>query len=570
MHELAPNLVSCFFQNVERCGEKICLYFQHGNEKKTQAFSFSQMSLEASGFASAYKDAGLSSGDVVLIFLDHHPSMFACYLGAIMVGAIPSFMPCPSPKQHPERYWPSHRQLLRRISPKAIVTDSFHAKEMKAFGLLCDPVKFIDIDGVQPARERFDPMHIDPENIAFLQHSSGTTGSKKGVCLSHKAVINQVSSYAGSLGLQPEDNIVSWLPVYHDMGLVACMIMPLVLGLTVVMMEPLRWTVQPVMLFEAIDKYDGRFVWLPNFAFEHLCKTVGGLSPVADLSRVKAFINCSEPCKLETFERFTRTFSGWGVRSSQLQVCYAMAENVFAVTQTPLEREPQGAFPEVLSPLGSEGTMTPTTSSADELIASVGFPIPGVEICIRDDDGNPLPDGKVGEITLKGDCLFKEYFNLADVTAERLQHGYYHTRDLGFRRNGELFVLGRMDDLIIANGKNFYAHDLEAIVNEIEGVKPGRCIVFGLFNASLGSEQVVIVAEAMPELDITETVLRRVIKENIFDKSGLLIKDAHIVNHTWLVKTSSGKLSRDANRAKYLSERSLNGSYGSAGDDQKR
>ena len=164
----------------------------------------------------------------------------------------------------------------------------------------------------------------------------------------------------------------------------------------------------------------------------------------------------------------------------------------------------------------------------------------------------PVGDEKVGEIVIRGDSLFTEYFMLEDETSERMKNGYFLTRDLGFLKDGELFILGRRDDLIIINGRNYYAHDLEALVNEVEGLKQGRSAVFGLFNENLGSEEAVIVAERA--LESGDKDLKRALKEKILDEADLVIRDAHVVGTGWLVKTSSGKVSREGNKAKYLSE----------------
>ena len=274
----------------------------------------SELLRKAGGFAAALDDAGVDSGDVVLIFLNYHPDMAACYLGVKLTGAIPSFMPCPSVKLHPERYWPAHLTLLQRIRPKAIVTDAAQAGQMKQHGLADATSCFIDVDAIEATDELFAPRPVDPSRIALLQHSSGTTGLKKEMALSHEAILNQVRACARTIDLKDDDTIVNWLLLYHDMGLITSLIMPMMLGRTVVQMDPFQWTVRPAMLFDAIAKYDGRFTWLPNFAFEHLCRTTGRMEPTADLSGVRAFINCSEPCKMETFGRFADTFADWGVR----------------------------------------------------------------------------------------------------------------------------------------------------------------------------------------------------------------------------------------------------------------
>jgi fatty-acyl-CoA synthase len=198
----------------------------------------SELLRKAGGFAAALDDAGVDSGDVVLIFLNYHPDMAACYLGVKLTGAIPSFMPCPSVKLHPERYWPAHLTLLQRIRPKAIVTDAAQAGQMKQHGLADATSCFIDVDAIEATDELFAPRPVDPSRIALLQHSSGTTGLKKGMALSHEAILNQVRAYARTIDLKDDDTIVNWLLLYHDMGLITSLIMPMMLGRTVVQMDP--------------------------------------------------------------------------------------------------------------------------------------------------------------------------------------------------------------------------------------------------------------------------------------------------------------------------------------------
>lgn len=541
-NDTPQDLIRCLHQNAENLADNICQHILHGDVGIVDSISYSELWLKVCGFAAAFETAGVKPGDVVLLFLNLHPNMAACYLGAMQAGAIPSFMACPSVKQHSDRYWSAHRTLFQRIRPRAIVTNAVLSQQLIQFGLVDGRTRFIDVDTVKAASEAFIPRSVDPGQTALLQHSSGTTSLKKGVALSHEAILSQVRAYAQTLDLSDDDTIISWLPLYHDMGLITSLIMPLVQGQTSVLMDPFAWTVRPGILFEAIEEYDGRLVWMPNFAFEHLCRTVGRGEPTSDLSRVRAFINCSEPCKLETFDRFAETFSAWGIRREQLQACYALAENVFAVTQTPLGREPLG----VSAPFEEHQNRRP--------VASVGKLMPGVEVCIFNQDGHLLDEGQVGEIAIRGNSLFEEYFMLPGLTSERIDNGYFNTRDMGFLKGGELFVLGRVDDMIIVNGSNYYAHDLEAVINEVEGLKPGRCAAFGLFSNTLGSEEVIVVAERASGTRATVVELKQTIRETIFDEADLVIRDAHIVDPDWLIKTSSGKISRGENKAKYLLE----------------
>ncbi len=379
---------------------------------------------------------------------------------------------------------------------------------------------------------------VDPDAVAFLQHTSGTTGLKKGIALSHRAVLNQIRAYARVLGITSADRIASWLPLYHDMGLIACFLQPLVLGVPVVAMGAFEWLYDPVTLLQAIDKYQATFVWLPNFSFQHMALTIDA-KPVANLSGVKAFINCSEPCKSATFDIFLDKFASWGVRRGQLQSCYAMAETVFAVTQTTLDE-----------PVVERRSMAARQTSSRSL--SVGKPIPGLEVRIVDDQRGAVPEGTIGEVAVAGHCLFSGYFKQPEDTALVMDQGWYYTGDLGFLAEGELHITGRKKDLLIVNGRNLYAHDLEFAANQVEGVKKGRVAAIGVYDESVGSEQIVVIAETPAVRPEERQAIARAMKKALMRELDVYINEAYLVPAGWIVKTTSGKISREANRSKYL------------------
>ncbi len=317
---------------------------------------------------------------------------------------------------------------------------------------------------------------------------------------------------------------------------------------------------RPAALLDAIDRHDCRFAWMPNFAFEHLVRAVPQ-DCRADLSRLRAVINCSEPCRADTFDRFLDRFARLGLRPEQLHVCYAMAETVFAVSQTApgeaarairvdaerLRRDRVAADPP-LSEAGSAGVTR---------LLSTGRPLPGLDVRIRE-AGRDLAENEVGEVVLCGEIVFDGYLNDPQTTLARLSGGLYHTRDSGFLRDGELYILGRTDDLLIVNGRNLHAHEVEALVAGTPGLKPGRAVAFGVFNAETGSQELVLVAERDaagdpgPDQALADQHTARAARQAVHDQTSIEVKICRIVEPGWLVKTTSGKISREANRAKYL------------------
>ena len=523
-----------------------------------EVWTYARLGIAIDQWAARFVASGIKPRDIVLVFLPQTADAIAVYFGLIRCGAVPSFMPLPSAKQEPDYYWKSHHQLLGVIRPAALVTLTKYRAGMLAAGFDALLPLILASDD-QWTNEVFQKewTSTTPEDTALLQHSSGTTSLKKGVMLSHRAIVLQVEAYASALAADAGDVVVSWLPMYHDMGLIACTVMPLMLGQKLVLLDPFRWVSEPRTLLTAINEHRGTLTWLPNFAFELLAKTVRFEPGSLDLSSMRAFINCSEPCKPKTFDRFLSKFAQAGVVASSLQVCYAMAETVFAVSQTSLGR-PVRCISVDAELLASEQRVTTPRSADSRLdLLSAGPPIAGMDVTIVGADGNTQPPMHVGEIELNSEFLFGGYLNRPEVTAQKLRNGRYRTNDLGFMQDGQLYVLGRTDDLIIVHGRNYFAHEVEAVVNDLPGLKPGRNVAVGVFNEMLGSLEVVVIAELNTGVSMPTdhgVTLKRAVKHAVAERMGLELRDVKIVDPGWLAKTTSGKISRSLNLDKYLDE----------------
>jgi acyl-CoA synthetase (AMP-forming)/AMP-acid ligase II len=515
-----------------------------------------KLEADCGAFGEAYRQAGVAPGELVLIFLRHVPQLYGAFFGAMLGGMTPSFMPCSSPRQDPDIYWRSHDALLRRIKPAAIVTDAASLQEMRAAGLPFDSARVLLVEEIAAA-----PLNIRftaEESIALLQHSSGTTGLKKGVSLSYGAIVDQLDSYAGALGLSHSDVVASWLPLYHDMGLIACLMLPAYFAVPVTHLDPFHWVARPGLLFDHIVSRGGTFSWLPNFAFDHLSGTVGRRASTWDLSRVRAFINCSEPCKAATFDRFAAAFAPSGVRPEQLQCCYAMAETVFAVSQTDVGAGPPARICVEPASLDRGDLPRLVAPHAGVELLETGRVIDGLTVSIHDDNGRELPDGRIGEIGIRGRFLFSGYNRDPTRTAERFRNGTYMSRDLGFVHGGRLYVLGRVDDLIIINGRNLYAHEIEATVHAIDGLKPGRTVAIAWFDARLGSDTLVIMAERAAANHRSDEEIRHAVSHRVYSVFSVMPRAIELVDEGRLVKTSSGKISRKDNLDRFIATRASN------------
>ncbi|MEA4907608.1 MAG: fatty acyl-AMP ligase [Chloroflexi bacterium] len=539
--------------------DRVALTLQHSGQPD-RPLTYRQLLQGAAACAAQLEEAGIRPGEVVVLILQHGIDLVYAYFGAILHGAIPSVMPFLTEKLLPERYRAELASLVSITQPAAICTYGEFADEVRAALRPDDSVRAVLLPeragpGRAPDYARLGGLQRAPEDIVLLQHSSGTTGLQKGVALSHQAVFNQLAHYSQALHLDENDVIVSWLPLYHDMGLIAGFLMPLLRGVPLVLMSPFDWVRAPYRLLQAVSQYRGTLSWMPNFAFNFCAQKIRDrhLEGV-DLSSWRAVINCSEPVRHASHVAFLERFRPYGLRPGALATCYAMAENVFAVTQGGIEAPLQ--VDEIdREAFQVERQARPAAPGRPALnMLSNGRPVSGVAVRVLDPQGDDLPDRRVGEIAIRSDCMLSEYYHRPDVTAGSFRDGWFLTGDFGYRAEGELYVSGRKKDLIIVGGKNVYPQDLEELAMLTPGVHPGRVSAFGVFDEAAGTEDVVIVAEVdSPDAGEREQIVAG-IRQNVTRGSAVALRQVYLVGPHWLVKTSSGKNARLANRDKYLAE----------------
>ncbi len=552
-----PTLIDCARSLAEQSGDRIAiqLILPDGTSPITYRTFFDQ----AARYAHALDKAGVGPQDLVVLVLQHGHDVLYAFWGALLLGAIPSIFPFLTPKLDPDRYYESVRSLVALSEVKAVITYAeqrppleAHLRDIPTLGAI------LNVDDLEPGGDLADYLArapSRPEDTAFLQHSSGSTGLQKGVMLSHGAVLNQVAAYSAAIDLTPDDVIASWLPLYHDMGLIAGFILPVVQGIPLVLMSPFHWVREPAILLHAIQEHHATLCWLPNFAYSFLATRVrpSALEGV-DLSSLRAVINCSEPVRAESHRAFLSRYAAHGLRPEALATCYAMAENTFAVTQSRL-----GAPPHVdvvdRDTLMTERIARPATDDRPVVeMVSCGVPIPNTAIRVVDAERRDLPERHVGEIALRSDCMLTGYYHRPDATAEAMADGWYFTGDLGYIADGEVYITGRKKDLIIVSGKNIYPQDIENALNDIPGVHPGRVVAFGVPNEQLGTEDIAVVCEVETDDAEERARIAREIRARIVQTTDVMARAVHLVGPKWLLKTSSGKVARGANRQKYLDE----------------
>jgi fatty-acyl-CoA synthase len=532
------------------------------NEDEQESVTFAEFRGRARTQAEALRGHGVATGDRVVVLMPQGIPAMTAFVGAMMLGAVPAFLAYPNFKVEAAKYRSGLAGVTANLNAKIIVIDEEFPDEMLGHIFLGEQTQVLraGLGEEYSAEIQVPNPQIDPESLAFIQHSAGTTGLQKGVALTHAAVLRQVEHLAGALKVEGSaDCIYNWLPLYHDMGLIACFMLPMACHVHVVMQSPLDWVIHPETMLEIISEYKCTLAWLPNFAFQFVSRHT---SPQRwaeyGVSSLRAVINCSEPVRASSMREFQKALAAAGLRAGALQSSYAMAENVFAVTQSDIDcqsgpariwadRQLFRSEHQIVSVAeGSPGAVEFTSS---------GKMLPNHEIRIVADSGAVLGDGWVGEILVKSDCLFTGYYNRADLTAQAIVDGWYHTGDLGFNMEGELYVVGRKKDLLIIGGENIYPQDIEEIVAGHPAIHDGRVIAAGVYNPDLGTEDVVVVAEVESEGLLERAAeIESEIRSRIVAGLGVAVRTILLKPPKWIVKSTAGKPSRVATREKLLKE----------------
>ena len=532
------------------------------DEDERETVTFGEFRRRARLQAALLGDHGVGVGDRVVIIMPQGIPAMTIFVGAMMLGAVPAIIAYPNFKVEPSKYSFGLAGVTANLRARVVVIDQDFPQDLLGHISLGEETTLVragDAAGDGGDEELPDPGN-QSESLAFIQHSAGTTGLQKGVALTHAAVLRQVESLVQVLKIDGGcDRVYSWLPLYHDMGLIACFILPMVCHMPVVMQSPLDWVMHPETMLQILSEYKCTLAWLPNFAFQFVPRrTPQSRWSQYDLSSARALINCSEPVRASSMDEFYGAFASIGLKREALQSSYAMAENVFAVTQSDIHR-PSG--PDRIWADGprfrSEHLVAPVAEGTPGAVSFVssGRLLPNNEVRIISDTGKVLSQGWVGEILIKSDCMFEGYYNRPDLTAEAIMDGWYRSGDLGFYLDGELYVVGRKKDLLIIGGENIYPQDIEEAVCGHSAIHDGRAIAMGLYNPDLGTEEIVVVAEVeQEELLENAAAVEREIRSRVVASSGVAVRTILLKPPKWIVKSTAGKAARSATREKLLKE----------------
>jgi len=508
---------------------------------------------------------------VVLLLLPHCPELFLLQIGLVLRGHLPAILPWPTRRMDVEKYQRNLLHQLQDLPADQLITIPKLAENLGAG--LSYPVSSCAIEnaaefersfaraftaGPEVAAARRDARSFVPpgDEALFLQFSGGTTGTQKAVVVTAAMLSAQLERLQRALDFGEGDGVVSWLPLYHDMGLIACLWFPLWFGVPSLHFAASDWLLNPETLFQQVEQFRGTFCWLPNFAFSYLEQRRTNMKRPYSLAHVRACINCSEPVRLRSIRNFAERFADWGIREESLQASYAMAENVFAVTQSCLGK-PLATFPRSRVQALGGSHLDLAFGLLDDVFVSSGAML--VDNRIRIVDGAAAcEDGRPGEIQIQTPSLFQGYWGSGGFrTAAFTDDGWYATGDYGFASGGQLYVIGRIKDIVIVGGQNIFPEDVEAVVASVEGVYPGRAVAFGVEDEEYGTQALAIVAEMRGEFDSEKSqLMEEEILRLVLAAIGIAPRHVAVVPERWMVKSTAGKISRHDTMLRFLSEKS--------------
>jgi fatty-acyl-CoA synthase len=521
---------------------------------------------------------GVPAGGRVALMLPTSRAFFVCYAGILLAGAIPVPIYPPFRADRIEEYAARQAAILNNAEVCFLLT--FRRAEtvahllrprVRSLAAVVDAEKLIDAaDKAPPPAPGALPVHLSgsrvrkSSDIALLQYTSGSTGDPKGVVLTHANLLANMRAIGEAVQLGPGDVGVSWLPLYHDMGLIGAWLTLLHYGVPVAVMSPLAFLTRPERWLWAFHKHHGTITAAPNFAYE-LCvrkvadKDIEGL----DLGSLRAALNGAEPVNPETLERFAARFSRYGFRREALLPVYGLAEAALAVTVPPLNRGPlvdhveREAFTTI-------GRAVPAQSASAAVISFVssGRALPGHEVGIVDDKGNEVPDRTEGFLWFRGPSATSGYYQNSASTEKLFPAGpaaagtgfaWVNSGDRAYRAAGEIYVTGRVKDIIIKGGRNLYPHEVEELAARADGLRKGCIVAFGIRDEGSGTEKLVIVAEARERDSRKHPVIAAAVTEQVSQGLGLPPDRVELIPLGSIPKTSSGKLRREETKQLFLS-----------------
>jgi 1-acyl-sn-glycerol-3-phosphate acyltransferase len=529
----------------------IVLQDEQGGER---VVTYAELDQAARAIGAGLIERGLEPGRAAAIMLPTGVEYFYSFFGILLAGGIPVPIYPPARASQLEDHLHRHAGILSNALTQVLVT----VPQAKALSLLLKP-KVSTLKHVVTPAELMRPgagataPRAKPQDNAMIQYTSGSTGNPKGVVLTHANLLVNIRSMGRALRVTPADVFVSWLPLYHDMGLIGAWMGSLMYGFKYPVMSPLAFLSRPERWLRAIHRHGGTLSGGPNFCYE-LClrriqdADVEGL----DLSTWRFAFNGAEPVSPETISAFTRRFARYGFKPEAMAPVYGLAEATLGVAFPPPLRGPK------LDRVDRErfargGRAVPVPPEHDDALTFVacGYPIPGHQLRVVDGTDRELPEREEGHIQFSGPSVTSGYHRNPEATRELVHGEWIDTGDYGYVAEGDIYITGRVRDTIIRAGRNIHPYELEEAVGNLDGIRKGCVAVFGSHDQRAGTEKIVVLAETRESDAARRQALRGSINDLAVAIIGTAPDDIVLAAPGTVLKTSSGKIRRAASREVY-------------------
>jgi len=528
-----------------------------GTERRVR---FDELFEEAQGYGAGFLAEGARPGDRVALIVPDPDAFVPAFLGALVAGLVPVPLYPPSSVIKLTAYGSTVSHVLRKAGAKLLLLPRSQRELLGELLTAAAPeTRIVEIEAL-PREHRSIDVSPRPDDVALLQFTSGSTSAPKGVVVTHAQLAANGRSimFDGLRASGDVDRGVSWLPLYHDMGLIGFVVAPIFALVPVVFLPTSSFIRRPSSWLAAIHKHRGTITFAPNFAYALATRAIKDRDLAGwDLSCLRVAGCGAEPISAPVLRAFADRFAPAGFRETAYLPAYGMAEATLALSFSPLGRTLRT---DRVDPRALElGEATPSTDENAAEIVGCGVALPGTEIRIVGEDGSVLGDRKVGEIVVRGPSIATGYFDDEEATKATFGGGFLRTGDLGYLDGDELFVSGRKKDLIILRGRNYFPQDIETVVAQVDGIAEGGCVAFASKLPPSDEESLVIVAEA-PLREGRFEALEAAVKERVYETSGLVVGKLVLIRRGTLPRTSSGKVRRAETKRRFVEgELSLSG-----------
>ncbi|HVR96373.1 MAG TPA: AMP-binding protein, partial [Thermoanaerobaculia bacterium] len=568
--EAAPDrtrtLVEVLEWHAERHPRRRHVLFYPG-EGDPEELTYGDLLRRARAAASGIRALGIERGQAVGVMLPSGLEYFVAFFGIQMAGGVPVPLYPPARRSQIEDHLRRQAGILATAEAGLLITFSEVLPLARLLRAQVPGVRRVvtldEIDEISAAGEASPPAPPEPDDVAFLQFTSGSTGNPKGVVLTHANLLANLRAIGQGVELRTDDVVVSWLPLYHDMGLIGAWMGSLYYAMPLVLMSPLTFLARPSRWLWTIHRHRGTIAAAPNFAYE-LCASKVPDEEIAglDLSSWRIALNGAEPVSPEAIRRFTGRFAPHGFPAGAMMPVYGLAESSLALAFPPQGRGPliDAVERETFQSSGRALPADPADPAALRFV-SCGLPLPGHEVRIVGPTGNEAGERQEGRLEFQGPSATQGYFRNPEATRRLLRGGWLDSGDLAYIAGGEVYITGRAKDVIIRAGRNLYPQEIEEAVGSIPGVRKGCVAVFGSPDPATGTERLVVLAETRltGEADVEESEdierLRQAVQEAVVGLAGAPADDVVLAPPHTVPKTSSGKIRRASSRELYESGR---------------